>query len=179
MSSVVAVKGRLSQDMQNERSSPCLKICTWWGEGSRRAERQETGIHPCTCIALAQLHLKPDFYQNQENLEISAATHNCANLIQGISGMPTNTVTRPPAALQMCLGRVQEMWNPWKKSGTITFFWCQCFGRKLLPVCFNLSYLNSMGRNAVLLYEALWNIPVYICTQIYVSTDVGKLTEVW
>lgn len=128
VSSVVAVKGRLSQDMQNERSSPCLKICTWWGEGSRRAERQETGIHPCTCIALAQLHLKPDFYQNQENLEISAATHNCANLIQGISGMPTNTVTRPPAALQMCLGRVQEMWNPWKKSGTITFFGVNALG---------------------------------------------------
>lgn len=47
-------------------------------------------------------------YQNQENLKISAATHNCANLIQGISGMPTNTVTRSPAVLQMCLGRMQE-----------------------------------------------------------------------
>lgn len=60
VSSVVAVKGRLSQDMENEHCSPCLKICTWWGEGSRKAEWQETGIHPCTCIALAQLHLKPE-----------------------------------------------------------------------------------------------------------------------
>lgn len=105
---VVALKSRLSQDMQNEHGSPCLKIWTWWREGGRGTERQETGIHPCTCIALAQLHLKPDFYQNQEKLKISAATHNCANLIQGISGMPTNTVTLSPAALQMCLGRVQE-----------------------------------------------------------------------
>lgn len=130
VSSVAAVKGRLSQDTQNEHSSLCLKMCTWWGEGSRRAQRQETGILPCTWIISAQLHLKPDFYQNQENLKISAATHNCANLIQGISGMPTNSVTRPPSALQMCLGRVQETWNPWKKSGTIIYFLVQMLWEK-------------------------------------------------
>jgi len=54
-------------------------------------------------IASAQLHLKPDSQQNQENLQISAAAVTCANLIQGISGMPANAVTRPPAAVQMCL----------------------------------------------------------------------------
>lgn len=150
----MAVQGRLSQDMQNEHSSPCLKICTWWEKGAEE-QRQETRIHPCTCVALAQLQLKPDFYQNQENLKISAATHNCANLIQGISGMPTSTVTRPPAALQMCLGKVQECEIPERKAELLFIFWCKCFGRKLLPVCFNLFYLKSMGRNAALLYEVL------------------------
>lgn len=167
-----------------------------WRKGSTRAKatgNRNSSLYLQHTTVLAQLHLKPDSHE-KENCR-SQRCPECSFDSRYLRNANQYCNQTSCCSTDVLTSRVQETWNIWKKNvtGLVVwwgFFGCNCFTRKQLPVCFNVSYLNFMGRNVVLSRSPVKYSYVYdmyitcthifmIYTQIHVSTDTGKPGQIW